>query len=142
MIQEIVNIYMKHKEELRKQFAEKHPEDYKEIVKMVFELIEKHSDGLSYTNLNCPDTSKIHEIDDGSYQGTLLYLVPDSGYMPSGYYYVFINYGSCSGCDTLEGIRQYEGDKKPDEQQIKDYMTLCLHIVQAIKVISHYDEPI
>ena len=43
-----------------------------------------------------------------------------------------VGYGSCSGCDTLEGIRHYNDDK-PTEEQVRDYMTLALHIVQGMK---------
>ena len=33
-----------------------------------------------------------------------------------------VGYGSCSGCDTLEGIRYYNDDK-PTEEQVRDYAT-------------------
>lgn len=43
-----------------------------------------------------------------------------------------VGYGSCSGCDTLEAIRDYSSEK-PTPEQVKDYMALALHIVQGLK---------
>lgn len=80
----------------------------------------------------------VHEINDGEYQGTMLYLITDNSiYQPSvsNYYFTYVWYGSCSGCDALEGIRCYSSEL-PDEKQVKEYMTLCLHIVQRIKLLS------
>ena len=79
----------------------------------------------------------VHEINDGEYQGTMLYLITDNSiYQPSvsNYYFTYVWYGSCSGCDALEGIRCYSNEL-PDDKQVKEYMTLCLHIVQRIKLL-------
>lgn len=133
MIQKFVDRYMEKKHELEKQFSEKHPEDYKEVVKAV---ITSLNDTQEYES---PDPDRIHEIDDGDYQGTLLYIIGASGYQPSTYWAVKVSYGSCSGCDTLQAICDYDYDKKPNEEQISDYMTLALHIVQGIKEINCED---
>ena len=130
MIQEFVDRYMNRKSELESIFSKKHPNDYKEIVTKVIELISGGT--ISYQN---PDYTNIHEIDDGDYQGTLLYIIPSGDYQPDSYWYVMVGYGSCSGCDTLEGIWG-DDDKLPDKQQVEDYMTLALHIVQGIKVLE------
>jgi hypothetical protein len=45
-----------------------------------------------------------------------------------------VGYGSCSGCDTLQGISDYS-HAAPNEKQIDDYMTLALHIVQGFKAV-------
>ena len=81
---------------------------------------------------------RIHKIDDGDYQGTLLFVIAAKGYQPSKYWAVSVGYGSCSGCDTLEGIKS-DGDygESPNKQQIADYMTLALHIVQGLKQITN-----
>lgn len=90
-------------------------------------------------------TEKITQIDDGHYQGTLLYLIPRNEDSPAEFDYLmgFIEYGSCSICDTLERI-QYEGyddDDVPDmknlrqkltETQVKDYMALCKDFICSI----------
>ena len=128
MIKNFVDIYMNHKQELE-QFFVKHPENYKEIVVAVVRLLAQYDD--SYES---PDPDLVHEIDDGDYQGTLVYVIASQGYQPDKYWVVKVSYGSCSGCDTLEAIRDYSDDV-PDEQQVKDYMTLCLHIIQNMKEV-------
>ena len=69
-------------------------------------------------------------IDNGDYQGTFMFLIPKDCYQPSesDYLLTFVDYGSCSGCDTLMGI-QGSGDVKPTEQQLKGYMALCKDLV-------------
>ena len=73
---------------------------------------------------------KITVIDDGDYQGTLMFLIPKDCYQPSesDYLLTFVSYGSCSVCDTLMGIQGWD-DAKPTEQQLKDYMALCKDLV-------------
>ena len=70
-------------------------------------------------------------IDDGDYQGTLMFLIPKDCYQPdeSEYLLTFVNYGSCSGCDTLMGIQGWDDSKPTTEQQLKDYMALCKDLV-------------
>ena len=70
-------------------------------------------------------------IDDGNYQGTLMFLIPKDCYQPdeSEYLLTFVNYGSCSGCDTLMGIQGWDDSKPTTEQQLKDYMALCKDLV-------------
>jgi hypothetical protein len=116
------------KKDLLKQSFQKHPDSYVDIVKSVVSVITDDSD---YGDHNL-DPDRIHEIDDGSYQGTLVYIIGAKGYQPSDYWYVKVNYGSCSGCDTLEAIRDYSDDT-PSDEQINDYLTLSLHIVQGLK---------
>lgn len=126
MIQEFIEIWEARKGEIEAKFRISHPETYKEIVQSVVGILEGE-------NLcNTPDPSRIHEIDDGDYQGTLVYVIGETGYQPRAYWTVLVSYGSCSGCDTLMSIRDYEDDA-PTEQQVKDYMTLALHILQNIK---------
>lgn len=69
-------------------------------------------------------------IDNGDYQGTLMFLIPKDCYQPSEseYLLTFVNYGSCSVCDTLMGIQDWD-DVPPTEQQLKDYMALCKDLV-------------
>ena len=84
----------------------------------------------------------IHVIDDGDYQGTLLYIIPEKGYQPSEYWAVKVSYGSCSGCDTMESIRSdyepehWEDDYKPSDQQIDLLWTEALHMMQGMKTIG------
>ena len=130
MIKEFVDIYQNNKDAIREALRTKHPEDYAELVKAVVTLINKNSKG--YDN---PDPDRITAIDHGDYQGTLLFVIGAEGYQPNKYWYVKISYGSCSGCDTLEGIREYDNNP-PTEKQVDDYMTLALHIVQGLKLMG------
>lgn len=127
MIQEFVEIWDRKKHLLEEQFREEGPASYSAIVEAVVRML--HDDGDSYDK---PNPDKIHVIDDGDYQGTQLFIIPADTYQPSTYWRVFVDYGSCSGCDTLEAIREYSEDK-PTDKQVKDYMMLALHILQNIK---------
>lgn len=126
MIQKFIDCFNENKGSLEKKYAAAHPESYKEIVKDVVSVLRDKDD------YEKPDPERIVEIDHGDYQGTLLYVIGAEGYQPSDYWYVMVSYGSCSGCDTLQGIREYS-DAIPTEEQAKDYMTLALHIVQGIR---------
>jgi hypothetical protein len=133
MIQKFVNRFMAAEGTLRETFAAKHPDAYIDIVKAVVSVIGEEG---AYGE---PDATRIHQIDYGDYQGTLLFVVAAVGYQPSDYWYVKVGYGSCSGCDTLEGIRNYE-DGPPTKEQVDAYMTLALHIVQGLKSMQKEEE--
>ena len=115
--------------------------DYDLLVKLVVHNIfndgetENHYDfgGAKY------DPEKITEIDNGDYQGTLLFLIPSNNYQPSEseYLMTYVGYGSCCGCDTLQGIQDW-GETVLTENQVKDFMDLCRGIVQnTIKPYNH-----
>lgn len=97
---------------------------YIDIVKVVIEAVH---DGYG-----TPDPEHIHEIDDGEYQGTLLFVIPADVYQPWNYWYVKVDYGSCSGCDTLMAILEGDYGDTADEKADKLF-TLALHIVQGLK---------
>jgi hypothetical protein len=129
VIKEFVDAYMKNKEELIAVFSAAHPSTYTDIVKSVVQILSSCA-GQEWDDR--PDPERIHVIDDGDYQGTLVYVIAEQGYQPSTYWYVRISYGSCSGCDTLGAIRCY-GDGPQSGEQVAQYMTLALHIVQQMK---------
>lgn len=132
MIQEFVDRYIAAQDGL---FRDKHPGSYLDVVRTVIETIS----GTDPDPYDSPDPTRIHEIDDGHYQGTLVYVIAEGGYQPSDYWIVPVSYGSCSGCDTLQSICGYE-DGQPSEQQAKDYQTLGLHIVQQLKQVIRYGD--
>jgi hypothetical protein len=104
---------------------------YHSILRKVIELAV-----TTENEYNKWDADKITVVDDGDYQGTQLFLIPSETYQPSVSNYLFTHtyYGSCSGCDTLEAINDYgSGDELATEEQVKDYMTLALHLVQRMK---------
>ena len=96
--------------------------EYKDLVKLTVMFI--------LNDENEWDVNKIKEIDDGDYQGTLLYLIPEDTYQPnsSEYLMTFVEYGSCSGCDTLQGIQCFLGTKGRNES-INDLMSLCKDLI-------------
>lgn len=130
MIQKFVDRFMAGKEKLRAAFSSTHPEGYGAIVKAVIEIIAGDED---YEEV--PDPERIHTIDDGDYQGTLLFVVAAKGYQPSDYWYVKVGYGSCSVCDTFKAIRDYDSDP-PKPEQTEQYLTLALHVVQGLKKLE------
>jgi len=132
MIKEAVKNWESHKGKIEDLFREKHPDEYLDVVKNVVQYIA-NDESLEL------DPGRIHKIDDGDYQGTLVFVIGARGYQPSDYWYVKIYYGSCSGCDTLSAIRNYD-DGKPTDDQVKQYMTLALHIVQGLKKMGDDDE--
>lgn len=70
--------------------------------------------------------NRITKIDDGDYQGTLLFIIPFDTYQPAEHenLMTYVRYGSCSGCDALQAIQSWE-DAPPTEIQVEGYMTLC-----------------
>ena len=85
---------------------------------------------------NAIDPERIHQIDDGDYQGTLLFVIAARSYQPDDYWFVKVGYGSCSGCDTLQAINYSLDDNPPTDDQVSQYMTLALHIVQGLKFMG------
>ena len=102
---------------------------YTNILKVTLQVMfeDDYDEGYGY-----PNYENIHVIDDGDYQGMLLFIVPEYGYQPSVYWKFTVFYGSCSYCDTLQSILEDNDDK---DQQIMDLMTLALHMIQSGKVI-------
>lgn len=129
MIDEFVKIWDENKDVLREQFSQNHPPNYCALVKSVITMLSN-----SMNAYDKPDPERITMINDGQYHGTLIFVIGASNYEPSRYWAVKINYGSCSGCDTLESIRHY-GSNPPSGQQVDDYMTLALHVIQRLKEI-------
>jgi len=129
MIEDFIKKWEAGKLEIEKSFRNSHPDEYKTIVKAVVGVLGADSD------YGVPDPERIHVIDDGDYQGTLLFVIAAKGYQPNDYWAVKVGYGSCSGCDILQSISDYSTDP-PSDEQVKDYMTLALHIVQGLKKIG------
>lgn len=139
MILEIIEKWEENKLKLEEYFKNTKQEeysDYKKIVSKLFEivLVEVKDKWNGTTNF---DVSKMTIIDDGDYQGTLIFLIPKDTYQPSAEDYIVTNtyYGSCSGCDTLQSISSYDDDL-PTEEQVSEYMTLALHLVQKMKFLA------
>lgn len=132
MITELVKQWEENKHKLEEYFKttkQDKYDNYETIVKKIFELCIPKANAYSGWDLD-----KMTVIDDGEYQGTQIFIIPIDTYQPSIEDYVITNthYGSCSGCDTLLAISDYDDDL-PTEEQVKKYMTLSLHLVQKLK---------
>lgn len=129
MIKFCIQQWDKNRNELEKQFKEMGREDkdfnYEDLMKRITNVILNDSDGAGYSERF--DADNITEINDGDYQGTMLYMIPRKTYQPSesDYLLTFVNYGSCSGCDALEAAQMESG-----EEFVKEMMDLSLHIIQ------------
>lgn len=79
------------------------------------------------------DIENITEINNGDYQGTLIYLIPFETYQPTEYEYLMtcVSYGSCSGCDTLQSIQDW-CEEEITKEQLNDFMSLCKDIITNI----------
>ena len=137
MIEKFTKRWFERKDSVQERFEAKLPSSYSDIVLAVVEMLNDEDE------YETPDPSRIHEINDGDYQGTLLYVIGAAIYQPSTYWYVKVGYGSCSGCDTLESIlsgnwgHETEEEKKAwKDEAVSQLMTLALHIVQGLKLMG------
>jgi hypothetical protein len=126
MIPEFVAAWELRKHTLLDKYRKQLPSDYDDIVKDVIQLINPDDD------YDLPDPERITVIDHGQYSGTRLYVIGATGYEPDRYWWVKVEYGSCSGCDTLEHIQTLSYDEVTEEQA-KQAHTLALHIVQELR---------
>ena len=132
MVKEMISQWEENKHKLEEYFrttTQDNYSEYKDIVKKIFELCLLKSDNDYGFNIESMTVT-----DDGDWQGTQIFIIPKDCYQPEAEDYIVTDtyYGSCSGCDTLQGINYYE-DSLPSEEQIKKYMTLALHLVQKLK---------
>ena len=134
MIQEVIKQWEAHKSDLENYFRNNPMSEYDSYDKVMGLII-----GLI---LNAGDDSmdiipEYKVLDDGDYQGTRIYVLHTDTYQPDLCDYIITHnyYGSCSGCDTLLSITEYDGGI-PDEDQVKGFMTISLHLVQNMRYLS------
>lgn len=101
---------------------------YRDLVSLACGVIlrDPNSDGYIL------DHDNVHVIDDGEYQGTLIFLIPYHTYQPSANQYIMCCswYGSCSGCDTLQAIySDYRYEHKNKERCVNELLMLCKDIL-------------
>ena len=121
MISEFVDAFMENKDALRAEFEANEPDAYEEIVKQTVKVLK--------CGYGSPDYESIEYVACGSWQGTFVYVIPDTVMYNGRQWYVRVAYGSCSGCDTLEYIKTMSDKAK----RVDDYMTMALHIVQNMR---------
>jgi len=125
VIKKFVNRFINGKDDLRKRYVDAIPAGYDDIIKDVIKMVSDDEDD------HTPDSERIHEIDDGDYQGTLIFVIGEKGYQPSAYWVVSMSYGSCSVCDTFQSIV----DDNDKEDRADDLVSLALHVVQSLKEV-------
>jgi len=132
MIQKFIDKWHENKNGLEKIISEKQWGSYEDLVKEIIVNILN----VGEEEYDCYDVERLTTIDDGDYQGTQLFIFPTKTYQPGvGDYIITHNYyGSCSGCDTLLSISEYSDDV-PTKEQVEDYMSLCLHLIEKMKVL-------
>lgn len=131
MLKYCLEKWNKNKENLEAQLREDdelYSCDYEYLVRLVVDHI-LNDDPSDYTW----ESGEITVIDNGEYQGTLLFLIPERTYQPSEYQYLmtYIGYGSCSVCDYLQSIQPWE-KRKLNDDEVKDFMGLCKDILTNI----------
>lgn len=106
--------------------------NYKQICRLTFLYILDRDDEDDIKL----DLDNITEIDNGDYQGTLLYLIPFDTYQPNEYEYFMTHtgYGSCSGCDTLLSLQSLDNKK----DMIKELMLICKDLIANCIVPYNY----
>ena len=130
----IINKWDANRERLRK-YYEEHISvyrtcDYVDVVKTVVKVIVNDK----YTSYNYEN---ITVVDDGDWQGTQLFIIPEDTYQPGPeeYLVTYEYYGTCSGCDTLMAIQE------EDESYLIDgLMSMSLHLIQQMKFIYEEDK--
>lgn len=137
MIKSIIENWEKDKSKLEDWFREGNGHDYEEIVTKIVELFLQE---LQIDKWDIRSYSKVNVIDEGNYQGELLFVIIPDDYQPSVSEFIITDqyYGSCSGCDLLQGIWGYSDDK-PTDEQVRELMLLSLHLIQKMKFIGDLD---
>ena len=127
--------WFRHKEELRK-YLQTHEQmeyakDYIDLLKVLIQIVINPDEEERPLKIE-----QIIEIDKGCYGGEKVWLIPQEEEPDVRDFIVtYMAYGTCSGCDLLEGIIS-NSDMVTDfanEKQINDYMLLALHLLQRMR---------
>lgn len=112
--------------------------NYEYLVELTFEIIFNSSSDEGYGKTLNLDS--ITAIDNGDYQGTLLFVIPFEVCQPceSEYIMTYIGYGSCSGCDALQAAQEWNEKELLEDWQVKDFMSICKDLVcNAVSPYNH-----
>lgn len=132
MIKEFIERFQEIKPALLEKFSKEEPESYEDIFKQTIKMMFENSEDAYSCNSETPDYEQITVIDNGDYQGTLVFVVASKDYQPSDYWVTSVGYGSCSGCDTYQAYSTY-GDNP--EESAPHMLTMALHMIEAMKKI-------
>ena len=131
MILDFIERFQEIKPELVKEFSKNHPNSYEDIFRKTIKMMFEDYENEEICDSDLPDFERITVIDDGDWQGTLVFVVGAQNYQPSTYWVSSVNYGSCSVCDTF---KEYEDFEHP-EKSAPNMVTLALHLIQSLKEI-------
>lgn len=139
MVQDIVDAWVREKdvfEDWLNSLNEHELEylEYSDIVEHLVDLvINPHYERLANKWYGGFDFNKMTVIDDGDYQGTLIFIIPSTTYQPSVDEYIYTHnyYGSCSGCDALLNAQTMER-----QDCIKSIMSIALHLIENFKFLG------
>ncbi len=135
MIEEFIKKWGENKEDLRENFFLSHPESYKDILeRLISEVINPNQEN------GLPSNSEIEVKTFGDWEGIEVFIIPEIMNYPSTFWVTKVYYGSCSLCDTLQGIFDDSYDEEgntlpPNKEQVDGYMTLALHMLQRMKEV-------
>lgn len=147
MINKFVKAWDVGKENLQEFFKTNKQKEYDTYEKIVQQLVRivinpyiretQYDDGV-WNELNIED---MVVLDHGDYQGMQLFIFHADTYQPEveDYYYTHNYYGSCSGCDTLLSILEWDDEALPTDSQVEEYMSLCLHLLQRFNKFKEED---
>lgn len=147
MINKFVKAWDIGKENLQEFFKTNKQKEYDTYEKIVQQLVRivinpyiretQYDDGV-WNELNIED---MVVLDHGNYQGMQLFIFHADTYQPGveDYYYTHNYYGSCSGCDTLLSILEWDDEALPTDSQVEEYMSLCLHLLQRFNKFKEED---
>ena len=131
MITEFIDKFQEIKPRLLEQFSDREPDNYEDIFKQTIKMMFEESADDYYSNSETPDSERITVIDNGDYQGTLLFVVASKSYQPSDYWATRVAYGSCSECDTFAAYSDYDNPEKSAPKMV----TMALHMIESMKKI-------
>lgn len=138
-----INQWDKNKQVLRNYFKTTNQSEYSEyidIVKALFKYCITTGE-FGYEKWNTDD---IIVLKGNGCEGDILFIINEvEQYSLGDSVLTGIDYGSCSGCDTLMRIRSinYENDEGlPTKEQIDQYMLVCLHLVQKLRYLIDKNE--
>ena len=121
-----------------KEHEQKEYDSYFELFKKTIELVVNPY--LFQIHEEEFDLDSLQECKTDDFQGSTAFIIAYN-YACNQHDFVatYVYYGSCAGCDTLLSISEYD-EGKPNEEQVKSYMQLCLNMIQRCKYIwSRHD---
>lgn len=147
MIDWVVLKWEKNKHLLKEYFEthkmEDYAESYSQLLKTMIDVV--FNDGC-YAFQDLQQNGEIDternftEIDYGSCEGALIFVFAYKRFSDclEDIFYTTVQYGSCSGCDTLLGITNECTNELPNKNQVDELMTLCLHLIQNMKCFKEF----